>query len=63
MNYTIIDEANEKLVVKPGIPNDTVVIVRSRRDCAIEPWESKVIILNTREAGLVYRAIKAILSA
>ncbi len=61
MEFTIIDEPNEKLIVKPG-DNDTVVILQKRLSDYSKQWNSKVIILNRREAGLVCKAMSNIMT-
>lgn len=60
METTIIDEPNEKLVVKPG-DNDTVVMIHKRREGITDYWAIKTTILNRREALLMNRAISQIM--
>ena len=60
MEYIIINDLNEKLVVKPG-DNDTVVMIRKRRLVGV--WKPEVTILNKREALLVLQAFQGILNA
>ena len=60
MENIIIDEPHEKLVVKPG-DNDTVVLILKRLSDYSKEWNTKVIILNRREALLINQAISQIL--
>ncbi len=61
MRTTIIDEIYETLTISSE-DNDTVMIVQKRRHCAADEWNTKIIVLNRREALHVQRALSQMLN-
>ena len=59
MNYTIVDEPHEQLEVRPE-NNEAIALVQKRRASVMNEWNTKIIILNRREALKVHHAISDI---